>query len=641
MKRFLSLLLILCCVAAVQAQGTCDNAYVVSSEFNTNLPSGGTYWFSAWTYDLPLTVKFAPVNSTTTKTPVALLDFTCRADHVYDQDSILNKFFNGDDSGDVSLTTEMPKPLDFDSVIENGQKIYSISIGRNYRDAFSILGIYHDIQAFVKVTFGEGGSVSFLPDTLFRNCDEHSHRVSLGEELPIAPNDTDKVYIFPYSEWKNDSIRFVWNGKQNLRIWMGYNDCNYYLSQKDPNFWEVYDVASLDTLRLSMDEINKTIDNVKSGLNGKDFDGLFYVRMQTTGAGLLKVENIPPFDEGTFPLEYDKAEVLSPNDTNKVFYIKSEDWLESTTFTSTAAHSMQMAVSTTSHASFSTSDPKVLGVFGFDVEESGRTLCLTKKEMTTLLSKTANKYVYVRFRCAAGTTLTPSLWSTTNCEDRSTRIFMDVPFDVIRKSSSTIYRIHYDDFGGDTLSVSWTSTSTLPLYIGDTCDFPLNPNNAFVNGRVLTVPAGGSDYFAGNTTATWESKAASRDGYLYVRLNPDANGTATFRTSKVVLDPEPDDPDPTDPDPTDPEQEPVPDGVLVPLSQEDIVARGATAYCDCSDLDLKFYVTVEQDLKLYDGNGHLVDEWHQSPSDLPHTYTPICGVEYVLKGKTGTVRIVR
>ena len=57
--------------------------------------------------------------------------------------------------------------------------------------------------------------------------------------------------------------------------------------------------------------------------------------------------------------------------------------------------------------------------------------------------------------------------------------------------------------------------------------------------------------------------------------------------------------------------------------------------------------TNEATMKLKKGEviylqfGNMVDSWHQAPSDPPHAYTPVCGVQYVLKGKSNTVRIVR
>ena len=627
MKRRLLYLLLLSVIGcgSLRAQFTCETAMPVDTAFAATIPYNGTYWFSAWTYDLPVSVNFAPSTPNSTATPSALLDFTCDPG-VY-EDSILNRLFNGDPASGVSVTIEMPKSLKFDSLIVDGQKVYNITIGKNYRDVFSVVGIHDPVQAFVKVTFPEVGNLSMVPDTMFRDCQSHSQKVVLGDTLAVAPNDTDKVYIFPYSEWKNDSIRYLWRGSKPLRIWLAHTDCNYNLNTADPNVWDVYDLESQDTLKLTAAEVENTMVDTVGG-------GIFYVRLQSDGAGRLIVEKVPEkeHEPGTILLQYNHALNLAANDTGKVFYITRDAWQRSVVFSSSANKRMHMFVSTTGAAKLSAADARVLAVYDFDEADAGFSMALIEKEMKTLWNRTDDDYLYLRFMCAAASSVRAALWSPSVCENKTnTRLYMGVPVAVANGSSSILYRLRYADFGGDTLAVAWTGTNTLQVYIGDTCVFANNPSNIHVSQRYRSIAAGGNAVFTSSETSAWAGKT-DVDGWMYVKFNPKSAGNVTLTTTKVYQEPQ-------DETPEQPEQ-PVDPENPEPITPPDFLPE-ATVSCNCSELDMQFFVTEEQDLRLYDQFGHLVDSWHQAPSDPPHTYTPVCGVQYVLKGKQNTVRIVR
>ncbi|MBQ9338940.1 MAG: hypothetical protein IJS13_01260 [Paludibacteraceae bacterium] len=628
MKRLF--ILIVACISVslgVYGQRSCATAMSIDSAFNVALAESDTFWFSAWTYDLPLSIDFAPVNASNTHTPSAVLDFTCTPG-VYD-DPKLSELF----SGGGNMTIEMPYALKFDSVVENGQKIYNITVDKSFRNIFTIFGINHDVQAFVKVFFPEGGQLKVLPDSLFRGCEAYSHRVELGDTIFVGTNDTNVVYILPYGEWKNDSIRYVWKGtnEKPLRVWLSNIDCDFNLSLLDVGIWDMYDIASGSKYKLTKDDIQSQLDRVDEETGG----GLFYARLQTDGAGMLIVERVPEFEpaDGTIPLEYDTPLNLSANDTNKVYYITRDEWQKSLMFTSSSTRRMHAYLMKSANAVLSDADSRVLAVYDFDDAETGTELTLLGNEMKNLWSKTTDMYMYIRFRAERASTVTASEWTPGTCEKNSTaRFFMGNPVRVANGANSLHYLLRYDDFAGDTLFVSWTGNNTLAVYLVDTCaGYAVTASNKHISKRNKNLSAGGSAYFTPEETASWEGMTDS-DGWFYVRLTPRATGDVTFRTSKAKNDGS----DPVTPEPPSPgdDEEPQP---LIPQP----FTPDATIACDCSDLDMRIFVTEEQDLRLYDNHGKLVDSWHQTPSDPPHTYTPVCGVQYVLKGKTNTVRIVR
>ena len=71
MKKFFSVILCVTCALTLSAQTpdglTCETAIPVNSSYTGSIPAPGTYYFTAWTYDLPLTCYFYPENGADTE----------------------------------------------------------------------------------------------------------------------------------------------------------------------------------------------------------------------------------------------------------------------------------------------------------------------------------------------------------------------------------------------------------------------------------------------------------------------------------------------------------------------------------------------------------------------------------------------
>lgn len=637
MKRlFIITCAALCCAGALRAQFACNSAVPLSQEFEVTLPFEGSYWFSAWTYDLPISIDFVPASDDCLAAPKAELDFTCTPG-VYD-DPNLDNLFNGDDSGGAQVSIEMPYRLTFDSIMKDGKKVYNISLKKDYRDMLSMVGITYDVQAFVKVTFVETGEVKLVPDTLYRNCQTHSHKMELGETVDVAMND-DRVYVLPYSEWINDSIRYVWHGARStdsVTIWLAHSDCNFELSNDDPKVWRIIGLGPTKPM------VKFTAEEVENNIHDFGTEGIFYAVFATSPGSLggqLTVEQVPATEEGTLPLNYNSAVSVTGNDHSQAYYITRADWMNATSFTATTDKPVKIYASTTSAAPLDAADPRVLAVWTLSKENSGSAAYFSGKDMTDLWSliDAEAKYIYLRFDSPVNTSVTAHHWSASDCEEDSRRIAFGNSFAVAKSATNDKYRFRKADIDGDTLLITWTGTKTNSVYISDTCVYPLKSNNVHVmkffnaaaNSDVATVVLP-SEINGWNTDS---------EGYLYVRFNAAAAGTALFEVKRST----PQEPDPGD-DPgqgDDPTPHPQPTGTMEPVEMTGNVPAGATVGCNCSDLNMKFYVTEAQHLRLYDSHGNLVDEWDQTPSDPPHEYTPVCGVQYTLQGKKDTVKIVR
>ena len=80
MKKFF--LVILCVISALTLSAqtpdglTCETAIPVNSSYIGSIPAPGTYYFTAWTYDLPLTCYFYPEDENVTELYLDI-DFSC------------------------------------------------------------------------------------------------------------------------------------------------------------------------------------------------------------------------------------------------------------------------------------------------------------------------------------------------------------------------------------------------------------------------------------------------------------------------------------------------------------------------------------------------------------------------------------
>ena len=70
---------------------SCADAIPMGNNYSAQVVKGQSIWYSAWTFDLPLTVTFAPANGASDPAPLVEMDFSCTTG-VY-EDSILCSLF--------------------------------------------------------------------------------------------------------------------------------------------------------------------------------------------------------------------------------------------------------------------------------------------------------------------------------------------------------------------------------------------------------------------------------------------------------------------------------------------------------------------------------------------------------------------
>ena len=517
-KIFSALVLVLFATAVVAQSGlTCDDAIPVDKNYVGTIPAEGEYWFTAYTYDLPLNVHFSPLSDDSDWGPEVYVDFTC-VPGVYEDhklDSVIN--------GMTDFGLELPVEFLCDRVVRNGKVEWDLSINENYRENLTRCGITENVQAFVKVYFSEPGEIRLKPDTSYQSCMENE-RVKLGDTLEILPNDADRVFILPYSEWKKDSIQFTWIGDGSVDVWVSDGSCEFTPVSTSAYVKARYTSTATKPHKLQPEDIDAAVQNWLGG-------GVYFAKVMAKNAGKLVVEKIPlgPIQGDAILLKHGESVELEANDERVFCFPKT--W-KSTEFVSSSSSSMSMFIANGPEFELNTSDANVIKAYPFFASDGERVLQLSSKDISTLGLSASDDYLYVRFHNSISTTVTPYLWNASSCANQSNLITLDNYYTIAARSSNTLYRIRYADLQGYDFTIKWTGNSRLPMYIADTCSFMLSSTDAHVLWNA-TIASRGTRTVATSVSDAWASRVGS-EGFLYLRFNSTIQGSILFTSLRPI-----------------------------------------------------------------------------------------------------------
>lgn len=518
-KYFFALCALVFATSVVAQSGkSCSDPIPVDNNYEGVITEPGEYWFTAWTYDLPLNVHFTPDVDNSTSSPEVLVDFTCDPG-VYD-DPKLHEVINNVSS----FGLELPVEFRCAKVERYGKIEWDLFINANYREELTKCGITYNVQAFVKVKFAEAGKISLKPDTTYMSCMDNAIYVNLGDTLDVAANDNVTFYAFPYSEWCNDSIQFVWTGDNAAKIWVSDGDCDFTPTATNVDVRATYDVTKTTPYKLYEANMDAAIKNWLGG-------GVFFAKVISKSTGKLIVEKIPmgPIQGGAVLLQHDVPVQLAANDSRVFCFPRT--WT-STEFVSPTQFVMSMYVSNTAEFTPSVDDANVLNEYAFSNVEGVRVAQLSTADIANLASTATDDYVYVRFACNQATTITPEVWTPVSCADKSILIHPNHQLTITKKPNTTIFRLKYDDWKDYDMTFKWTGTSTIPSYFADACEFTLSSSNSHVM-TYKNVKAKGSATLTVENMQEWANRV-DEDGFIYVRFNPNNQGRVTFTSEKPV-----------------------------------------------------------------------------------------------------------
>ena len=523
MKKLFSILFCVTCALTLSAQTpdglTCENAIPVDSSYTGRIPAPGVYYFTAWTYDLPLTCYFYPEDEVVSELYMDI-DFSCTPG-VYDDANIKELV-------DETMGWGIKMPMRFDRFVQGvdpitNKKYYSYTVEEVYRDLMANFGISYDVQAFVKVTVSSAGDISMRPDTTFRSCVETSTWLNLSDTAHVTTLGGDDVYVLPFADWQNDSVRFVWAGKQSpVQMWIG-EDCGFDLKLTGEN-------AALKCYEIHPDAGNgenvfvMNRQDIADLINFADNGGVLYMRAIAVENADLIVEKQPiqgPMADA-IRLEFNQSAPVNANDVNQVYYFPTSWKVRDLLLTS----ENKTAMTAYFYGDVELTQP--LAAYDFTTVDNQTSLGISVKELDALLKNYTDEYVFVAFNAATNTTVTPSKWDVCTCVQTSFEIAPSDSLSIKARSSSTYYRVDYNKWSKNDVTLTWKATGAMKAYLADTCTgYTLSKTNE----RVILYSEFSNSSSVKETSVTitgaqirsWVDRV-DESGFIYFRFNANRQG---------------------------------------------------------------------------------------------------------------------
>lgn len=572
----------------------------MGDNYSANVSSGQSLWYSAWTFDLPLTVTFEP-RVKTDPAPLVEMDFTC--DGVY-EDSILCSMFCKTSTGN-GIQFDMPhKPELKSKTLDNGTFVYYLSLGEKYRDLLFKMGITYNLQVYVKVTYQGAGTISMAPDDMFTSCVDNAKFMHFGDTVKVQSLDKKRHVIVPYVQWQEDSILYKWEGTTPCQLTIG-NGCDFDPTDNDPDGVDLVTYRTIQpnsSFKVTADLLHEYVTEWSNEA------GLYFAKFYSEEPGAMKIEKVPqspPRGNATL-LRYERTYALNANET--ALFAIPKSWTDSVQFTTPTKHRFTMVIA--SDPDFA--EEHVLKTYPFLQVESGHWLGILGTELIELWKKTTEPYLYIRFDCSEATTVYPSLWSPSECVTKKMNnlypVRPDTTFTVQSRSNGGNYRLLYSQWkGGDMkLTMSQLSGSTVcQVFFATDCGISTSQTASNLLVYRSMSASKKTIIITAETIAGWADRV-SEEGYIYARFH---NADASYKMKVSTTAPEDADP-------------------VYPASSVAVVCEGEKVLVK---------VSAPQTVVITDEAGEEKDRWEADP-ETPHELNLPAG-KYTLQGETEKIEL--
>ena len=517
---------------------SCETAIPVDTSYVGSVPAAGTYYYSASTYDLPMTCYFYP-ETPIENAPKIYVDFTCTPG-VYDDPNIVEMLKAGTGWG-----IALPLILTFtDEYDKDYNKYYSLTISESYRELMAQFNITYNVEAYVRVEAPCAGEIRMAPDTTFRSCVENSKWLNLPDTVVTGLQHEGDSYVLPFADWKNDSIRFRWTGSEApVTVWIG-EQCDFEMNTTGEN-------CALDMFVLYPDAGNG--ENIRKFSKQEILDyislfgegGVYYMRTACAEDGELIVEKQPMSEimANAKALTLNQPTAVAANDAEQLYYFPASWENNSMLWTSSSDYPITAYFSAKAEFEANETDANVLETYTFAPAADGRELALSKKQMKAICDNVTGDLVFVKFVAAQKTNVTPALWSAGPCVENADELFVNDSVRLQRNASTTAWRVNINQWAQQDVKIYWKGTSSIKVFLCDTCKgFTLNKSNAHV--KLYKEVAINSDGTRDTLLLTKDELAAvaefaDSDGYMYFRFNNSATGSLIVKANVVEPEPEP------------------------------------------------------------------------------------------------------
>ena len=503
---------------------TCESAILVDTSYVGSVPAAGTYYYSASTYDLPMTCYFYP-ETTIDQTPKIYVDFTCTPG-VYEDPNLQNMIMSASGWG-----VETPIAFYFNrSLDEYNREVYTLTINESYREMMTMFDITYNIDAIIQLVAPSAGEITMRPDTTFKACVENSEWLNMPDIVVTGIQHESDSYVLPFVEWRNDSIRFRWMGTESpATVWIG-EDCNFEMKLTGDN-------CALDMFVLHPDKGNG--ENIRNFSKQEISDyislfgegGVYYMRTVCSEDGELVIEK-KPMDEAmakAIPMALDQASEVAANATEQVYYFPKEWANYNVIWQSSAAQKV-----TAHFASNVNFEGEALGIEEFQGAEAGCELRLSRKQMNTLFAGVQGDHIFVKFISNAPTTITPVLWSAGPCVEGADEIYVNDSVQLQRNATNTAWRVNIEQWAKQDVKLYWEGTSSIKIFLCDTCKgFTLGKNNQHVKlykEIIINSNATRDTLILAQDELAAVVQYADADGFMYFRFNNGVTSSMIVKT---------------------------------------------------------------------------------------------------------------
>ena len=529
-KRILYILICTLVCTYAYAQSFCHLVQDVGTHYEDTISSAGTYYYSAWTYDLPMDVYITSLNPNCSEPPQVWADLTCTPG-VYDDPNVRDLVR---DTAKYGIS--VPMSLGCETQFVDGHYVHHLKLGKSYRNRLQLIGVDYNVRAYVKVVIPCAGVALLEQDTSSQACFNDARRLRLVDSTHVLAYDTLTSYIIPYKDWlaEADSVALYWEGTQDARMWTG-EECEF---QADiQHAWDYYDLPANGEIHLSKSMLTNAVNHAQ------DSAGFMFSRIVCPEEGRLFVRPLVPDLKGATLLRYDKPQVVTTADT--AVYCFPTEWT-SVEWMANTRKIVRMYV-------YASPELAPIDSFKLDLQDSTRrVLTWSKPEMTTLRTQATGALLYVRFDCSKEEfKITPqSLPANAGCAVNAIRLR---PGRTLATGKSQILSLYYADIEGyplEFICLNNIASNLQNMFIADTCDFALRWDTNATKKRCVyhkqTARGGETWTISSDEVDGWKNKLTPRDGFYYLRTT--ADGTITITTTKPEeLDPEGDDPEEQEP----------------------------------------------------------------------------------------------
>lgn len=515
---------------------SCENAQYVDSSFTQQISADTYYYFTANTYDLPVTVYFFP-DTYTGEEPEVQIDFTCTPGQ-YEDPKVANLVRNAE-----SYSQHFPFMPDLEPYAsEDGKQGYRLSFDRDILDVMAAFNVDYSVPVFVQMVSPVSGEARIDNKKTTEDCEKLSILVDKIDSIHLLANDTTAIYRMPFSDWYNNTttegLSFTWTGTTPLVAYITADSCHVDTTSNQ-NYYDKWTFSSIDADGKAFQSLPNSIYSSYAKKrflyvhffakeNGKVIIGDYKEHETSDLDFCLLLDNPIDFPTNASGVKVTTANVSSSSET---YYLSANTLRDKNlriAWKPTNNHSNSVYFGKFCGFELTYADPDVLDTLqmSYSAEDDMMYAYMPQVRMNAVVDKCTDGYLFLQItRVETGkfwlSEYTPIVQT---CDEKSNLILATDTVAIPANSKEQTYKINQTDFlDGKKHTFKWKSTKSTYFAISDTCSYAWSPVNEHIalwqqirKNEVLELSSAQlTEYFKDHADA---------DGNLYIRMDNGAEG---------------------------------------------------------------------------------------------------------------------